>query len=275
MFTYLEHASPLHRLNPSMKLLGMAVVALGATFTFDPFIPGALAVALWLTAWRLGRIPLRQMLRWSLPLVVLPLPLMVFTALYTDLSRYPQPRILWSWGPWTLAVEGLWVALGIGLRVTTFLATSLLFIATTDPTDFAVSLAQNMRLPYRFAYGLLVSMRFLPLLRREFELIRLAHRVRGVEEARGLLGPIRRMRQYAVPLLASAIRKAERTALAMDAKAFGAYPQRTYYRQMPVRMRDVLFVLAWVVYVVLVYLVAFSLDVARLEVVPQAWMPPF
>ncbi len=270
MFTYLATGSPLHRLNPSMKLLGMAVVALAATFTFDPVVPAALSAALWVTAWRLGRIPLRQMVRWSLPLLTLPLPLMVFTALYTDLSRYPQPRILWAWGPWTVAVEGLWVALALGLRVTTFIATSLLFIATTDPTDFAMSLAQNLRVPYRLAYGLLVALRFLPLLRREMELIRMAHRVRGAEDDPGLRAPWHRARRYAIPLLASAIRKAERTALAMDAKAFGAFPHRTYYRAMPIRRTDVAFVLAWALYAVVVYLVADALQVLRVELIPQA-----
>lgn len=270
MFSYWQTASPLHRLNPSMKLLAMAIVALAATFTFDPFIPALLSLGLWMTAWWVGRIPFRQMLRWSIPLVTLPVPLMVFTALYTDLSRYPQPRILWSWGPWTVAVESLWVALALGLRVTTFMGTSLLFIATTDPTDFAVSLAQNFKVPYRFAYGLLVALRFLPLMRQEWEQIQMAHRLRGVEEERGWGRFLRQMQRYAVPLLAAAIRKSERTALAMEAKAFGAFPDRTYFRQMPIRRGDILFVAAWAAYVVVVYGLALTLHVARLEIVPSA-----
>ncbi len=268
MFSYWATASPLHRLNPSMKLLAMAVVALGATFTYDPFIPSLLALGLWLTAWRLGRLPFRQMVRWTLPLLLVPLPLMVFTALYTDLSRYPQPRILWQWGPWQVAVEGLWVALALGLRVVTFMAASLLFVTTTDPTDFAVSLAQNLKVPYRFAYGLLIALRFLPLMRREFELIQMAHRIRGVDVEPGRFRVLRRFRRYAIPLLASAIRKSERTALAMEAKAFGAFPDRTYYRQMPIRRQDVLFVAAWALYVALVYVLALHLRLARLELIP-------
>ena len=46
------------------------------------------------------------------------------------------------------------------------------------------------------------------------------------------------MRRYAVPLLASAIRKSERVAIAMDSKAFGALPRRTYYRQVRVTWLD-------------------------------------
>ncbi len=268
MFTYLAHASPLHRLNPTLKLVTMALVGLAATFVYSPWVPGLLAVGLWLTVWWVGRVPLGRLLRWSGYMLLLPWPLMLFTALYTDLSRYPDPRILWQWGPWTVAVEGLVTALALGLRVLVFVSASLLFIATTDPTDFAVSLAQNARVPYRFAYGVLVAHRFLPLLKRELEVIRLAHRVRGVGEGRGLRGQVERLRRYAVPLLAAALRKSERTALAMDAKAFGAGPDRTYYRQMPIRGRDVAFVLVWLAYIGLVYAVA-----ARLGPLNWMWIP--
>ena len=268
MFTYLAHASPLHRLNPAAKLAGIAVVALAATVSFDPFVLIMLAAALWLTAWLLGRIPLKQMLRWSLPLLLLPLPVMLFNALYADLSRYAQPHILWHWGIWTLSVEGLWAGLGMGLRVMVFVASSLLFIATTDPTDFALSLVQNLKVPPRFGYGMLVSYRFLPLLRQEYETIRMAHRVRGVGERGGWRGWLVRFRRYAIPLLAAAVRKSERTALAMDARAFGALPRRTYYREMRVRRGDVVFVLALVAYVGLVFALAAHWGWVHLQWVP-------
>ncbi len=268
MFSYLAHASPLHRLNPSMKLAGIAIVALGATAAFDPFIPAMLLLALWLLAWWLGRIPFKQMLRWSLPLLLLPLPIALFNALYTDLSAYAHPHILWQWGIWTLSLEGLESGLGIGLRVAVFIASSLLFIATTDPTDFALSLVQNLKIPDRFGYGVLVSYRFLPLLKREFEIIRMAHRVRGVGEKSGLWGWFTRLRRYAIPLLAAAVRKSERTALAMDAKAFGALPQRTYYRQMTIRRGDVLFVLGLALYTAVVYWAAFHFGWAHLQWIP-------
>ncbi|MFT4229718.1 MAG: energy-coupling factor transporter transmembrane component T, partial [Microbacterium sp.] len=53
---------------------------------------------------------------------------------------------------------------------------------------------------------------------------------------------------YVVPLLAGAIRHAERVALAMDARAFGAHPTRTERYPVPFRTRDVVFaVLFWAV----------------------------
>jgi energy-coupling factor transport system permease protein len=47
---------------------------------------------------------------------------------------------------------------------------------------------------------------------------------------------------YIVPLMAGAIRHAERVALAMDARAFGAYPDRTERHLVPFRARDVVFI---------------------------------
>ncbi len=270
MYTYLAHGSPLHRLNPAAKLLGIAVVAAGATLAFDPFIPGALLAGLWLTSWLVGRVPLRRMFRWSLPLLLLPLPLALFTALYADLAAFESPEIFWQWGPWTLAREGIMIGIGLGLRVATFITASLLFISTTDPTDFAISLIQNLRVPYRFGYGVLVSYRFLPLFRVEFDTIRMAHKVRGVGERAGLRGRVEQIRRYSIPLLAAAIRKSERTALAMDAKAFGAGPSRTYFRQMRVGWRDLIFVLIAAGYTLGISLVAIRLGLANLQLVPGA-----
>lgn len=270
MFTYLATASPLHRLNPSAKLLALALVAAGATLAFDPFVPAALLVGLWLTTLIIGRAPLSSMLRWSLPILLVPIPLALFTALYADLSRFASPTILWAWGPWRLASEGLLIGVGLGLRVSCFMATSLLFITTTDPTDFAISLIQNLKVPYRFGYGILISYRFLPLLRTELETIRLAHKVRGVGRSSGFLGRLQEMRRMALPLVASAIRHSERTALAMDAKAFGAGPQRTYFRRMKLGTRDGLFVVAAGLFTVGVYVLAIRLGLADLQWIPGA-----
>lgn len=269
MFTYLAHASPLHRLNPAAKLGALAAVAAGATLSFDPFIPGILAMGLWLATWLIGRVPLRRMLRWTLPLLVIPLPLAAFTALYADLSDLADPRILLQWGPWTLAWEGIRNGVGLGLRVTCFMATSLLFITTTDPADFAISLIQNLRIPYRFGYGVLISYRFLPLLRSEFETIRLAHKVRGAGRRAGLRGRIEQLQRYALPLLAAALRKSERAALAMDAKAFGSGPDRTYFREMQVSRADLLFLAGAVAYTLAVYWLALRAGLADLQWVPD------
>ena len=84
--------------------------------------------------------------------------------------------------------------------------------------------------------------RFVPRFGHELDVIRQAHRVRGAHGGRGPFAAVARWGGYVVPLLAGAIRHAERVALAMDARAFGAYPDRTERHLVPFRARDIVFV---------------------------------
>ena len=71
--------------------------------------------------------------------------------------------------------------------------------------------------------------------------------MRGAHVGRGPFAAIARWWGYIVPLLAGAIRHAERVALAMDARAFGAHPDRTERYLLPWRRRDTVFtVLFWI-----------------------------
>jgi energy-coupling factor transport system permease protein len=69
--------------------------------------------------------------------------------------------------------------------------------------------------------------------------------VRGTDTGRGPLAAARRTAATAVPLLAGAIRHAERVALAMDARAFGAHRTRTERTISRWRTRDTVFVVAY------------------------------
>jgi len=52
--------------------------------------------------------------------------------------------------------------------------------------------------------------------------------VRGVVRQRGMTGRIREAKRYAMPLLVGALRRASTMVMSMEARGFGAYPQRTF-----------------------------------------------
>ena len=60
-----------------------------------------------------------------------------------------------------------------------------------------------------------------------------------------------------MPLLAGAIRHAERVALAMDARAFGAYPDRTERHLVPFRARDVVFIVLFLAASAVIFIALF------------------
>ncbi|MCM3695117.1 energy-coupling factor transporter transmembrane component T [Microbacterium oleivorans] len=150
-----------------------------------------------------------------------------------------------SVGAWSLYSGAVDVGLATGARLAAILALGLIAGLTTSGPDLVRATVQQLRVPYRIGYAALAAIRFVPRFGYELEVIRQAHRVRGAHGGRGPFAAVARWWGYLVPLLAGAIRHAERVALAMDARAFGAHPDRTERHLLPWRPRDTVFVLVF------------------------------
>ncbi|TMR24789.1 energy-coupling factor transporter transmembrane protein EcfT [Nonomuraea turkmeniaca] len=237
----------LARLNPLAKIAATLPAMLFLLLVRDPWTPGLFAVAAVALAWAAGGVRPR----WSL--IVIPAALAWFTLLFALLAAEHvtagTPVVVLG-----LRAGALEYGLATTLRMLALLSLALLGgVGTTGP-DLVRALVQNLRVPYRFAYGALAALRFVPRFRHELEVITAAHRVRGVTGGR-----VRRTGRMLIPLQASAIRHAERVSLAMDARAFGAHPTRTERHRLRFGRAEVWFVTAcWAVSVLLAVAVALS-----------------
>ncbi|WP_458040289.1 MULTISPECIES: energy-coupling factor transporter transmembrane component T [Bacteria] len=168
-------------------------------------------------------------------------------SLWTDASRISHGVVILQLGSWSLYGEALEVGFATALRLGAILTLALIGGLTTTGPDLTRSMIQQLRVPYRVGYTALAAFRFVPRFGHELEVIRAAHRVRGASHGRGPIAAVRRRIGYVVPLLAGAIRHAERVALSMDSRAFGALPHRTERYRIPFRARDVAFIaLFWI-----------------------------
>ncbi len=166
-------------------------------------------------------------------------------ALWTDAARVDQSVIVWQVGGWTMYGGAIEVGVATGLRLSAIVALTLIAGLSTTGPDLVRAGVQQLRVPYRIGYTALAAFRFVPRFGYELDVIRQAHRVRGAHGGRGPLAAVARWFGYIVPLMAGAIRHAERVALAMDARAFGAYADRTERHLVPWRVRDSVFVVAF------------------------------
>lgn len=123
--------------------------------------------------------------------------------------------------------ESLQIALRLLLKLSTVGCTALLFLWTTSPREFSISLI-TLGVPYRFGFAIMVALRFLPLMKTEYSKIKDARTIRGQIPAKGLKGIGDKIRIYVFPLLVNGLRKSESTAISMDSRAFGLYKKRTY-----------------------------------------------
>lgn len=245
----------LYRLNPLAKLTAPLPAMVALVFVRDlatPVLFLVVAYALLLIGARLsGR--MLALLLLAMPAIIALIA--VGMSLWVDASRVDQSVTVAQIGGWHLYGGALLIGLATGLRLGAIIALALLAGLTTRGTDLVRASVQHLRLPYRVGYTALAAFRFVPRFRYELDVIRQAHRVRGAHGGRGPFAALARWWGYIVPLLAGAIRHAERVALAMDARAFGAHPTRTERYDVPFRAADAAFIAAfWIGSIVLLWI---------------------
>lgn len=219
-----DPAAPLARANAVAKLAAAAVLMLACFLAVDLLTPALILVAE-LAAVAFSGLSPGSLLRRGWPLLVAALGIGLANALFPG---EVSGTILLAMGPLRLTSSSLLVGLALALRLLGIAFVGVLALATTDPTDLAESLAQQLHLPSRFAIGALAAVRLLPLLAEEWQTISLARRARGVEAGGSPIAAIRLFAGKLLALLVAAIRRGTRLALAMDARGFGARDCRTW-----------------------------------------------
>jgi energy-coupling factor transport system permease protein len=128
--------------------------------------------------------------------------------------------------------QGLFAALMIGCRIIALVVLMPVLTMTTDPQLLALGITR-LGLHYRAAFIITSTLNLIPLFEEEARLIMDARRLRGIRSAR-----LREYPAIAIPLVIKAMRQAQMTALAMDARAFGAYRTRTWLREIKMSAVD-------------------------------------
>ncbi|QPC45519.1 energy-coupling factor transporter transmembrane component T family protein [Mangrovibacillus cuniculi] len=237
MQNYLYHVNPLVK----MGMIVVLIFWLTTKFSiYEPLIVCIFAIGL---TWILGKIDGKRWLLSFLPFLFVCVIYIWNALLFPSQQLKTSGEVLMEWGFVIVTTKSLTYALSLGLRVLAFTSLSLLFIHTTKPENLILSMVQHGKLSPKIAYSILAGYQFLPSMKEEFFLIQQANMVRGVPKARSIRGKILEMKRYAIPMMANAIRKAEQTAFAMEARGFtGNREGRTYYHWVPFSWRDPLFV---------------------------------
>lgn len=231
----------LYGLNPLAKVAGFAPAMLLLVFVRDLATPAAFLVLAYVLILVGARVTGRLLALLLLGLPAGMLAIGVGFSLWVDVALVADTAPVVTIGDWTLYGGALLIGFATALRLGSIVALALVGGLTTSGSDLVRASVQQLRVPYRIGYTALAAFRFVPRFGHELAVIRAAHRVRGYHGGRGPFARIARGWGYIVPLLAGAIRHAERVALAMDSRAFGAHPTRTERHLVPFRTRDTVF----------------------------------
>lgn len=132
---------------------------------------------------------------------------------------------------------GLSQGLSVVLRMIVIIS-SALFLATSTSREIVLGLVQ-WKVPYEIAFMFSMALYFLPGFREEFINLVTAVQLRGVAFKRvPWRQKIALCRQLLFPVVYGAVLKAKQMAVAMEARGFRAYPQRTYLSRLQFSGRD-------------------------------------
>jgi energy-coupling factor transport system permease protein len=228
---YIEGNTPLHRLDPRVKVFGLltlfaALLAFNHPLYVACMTAGVLATALagraMANLWRL-RVMFTILFLFSLVLW----PLMVRTGT-------PAAHI----GPLVVTREGLLYGMAVGMRLAAMVACGLIFLSTTRVEEFTAAL-HRLGVPFAMSFALSLAFRFVPTFVDSAYTIIQAQKSRGLDlESGNALARLRHHVPLLIPAVVGAVRTTDLLAMALEARGFGGFTPRTDYLELRARGAD-------------------------------------
>ena len=243
LFNYIDRPSPIHRLTGATKLVCLLLWSFAAMATYDTRLLAFLAL-LSLLLFRLSRIGLRDvsfMLGFTLVFMLLNNLLVFLFSPQHGVSLYGSCHELFSLGGrYVVTKEQLFYHLNLFLKYLATIPIVLLFVCTTNPSEFAASL-NRIGVKYSIAYSVSLALRYIPDIQREYHEISQAQQARGIEMSRkqNLFKRLKSAGAILIPLILSSMDRIETISNAMELRGFGKNKKRSWYMARPFTRRDI------------------------------------
>lgn len=255
LFNYIDRPSAIHRLTGATKLVCMLLWCLAAMTSFYTPLLLILTIA-GILLFKLSKIHFRDvwfMLAATLAFMVLNnLMIYLFSPEHGTTIYQSRTVLVKLVGRYTITAEQLFYHLNVVLKYAASIPVILLFICTTNPSEFAASL-NRIGVSYRISYAVALALRYIPDIQREYQDISLAQQARGTEMSRkaSLVNRLKAVSTILVPLVLSSVERIEVISNAMELRGFGKEKQRTWYSGRKFSRMDVLCMAICVVMMVL------------------------
>lgn len=131
---------------------------------------------------------------------------------------------------YAITQEQLFYHLNLLLKYFAQVPMILLFVSTTEPSEFAASM-NKIGISYKIAYAIALALRYIPDIQKEYVDISQAQQARGVEMSvkESLFKRLKAASQILIPLILSSMDRIEIVSNAMELRGFGKNRKRTWY----------------------------------------------
>lgn len=245
IFNYIDRKSPIHALTGAAKLTCLLLWSLAAMTTFDTRLLALMPVIAF-SLFAVSRIRYRdvRILLWFTFVFMVMNNLLIFlfspehgVEIYG--TRTEICHLFWRY---SLVKEQLFYQLNVVLKYLATIPVVILFVSTTDPSEFASSL-NRIGVSYNIAYSVALALRYIPDIQREYHDISTAQQARGLEMASKKQSLFKRLSSAVsmiFPLIISSMDRIETISNAMQLRGFGKGKKRTWYSARPFKAADII-----------------------------------
>ncbi|WP_338450541.1 energy-coupling factor transporter transmembrane protein EcfT [Niallia oryzisoli] len=253
---YVPAESLLHRMDPRSKLLIVFFFVCIVFIANNAITYGVLLVYTIFMIMQ-SKVPIRFIFTGLIPVLWLVLFTLLLHFFFTR-----EGEVLLDWGWLKIYEEGVRKGIFISLRFfLLILVTSLLTLTTTpieitDGIEFLLAPLKKVKFPvHELALMMSISLRFIPTLMQETDIIMKAQTARGVDFSSGpVKDRLKAIIPLLIPLFISSFKRAEELAVAMEARGYRGGEGRTKYRLLKWSFADTAMLLLLAVITVLLIL---------------------
>ena len=233
LFNFIDRPSPIHRLTGACKLVCLITWSLAAMTSFYTPLLIVLTIASFLL-FRCAKLKVKDIsFVVGLMLVYIFINNVLIFLFSPDhgTNIYGTETVLFKlFGPYVVTAEQLFYHFNVVLKNACTIPIVLLFVCTTNPSEFAASL-NRIGVSYKISYAVALALRYIPDIQREYRDISQAQQARGTEMSSkaSLVNRLKAASAILIPLILSSMDRIETISNAMELRGFGKHARRTWY----------------------------------------------
>lgn len=244
---YLPRNTFVHRLSGASKLISFLILSVITMTSYDTrFLLGVSVFALVIMYFaKIRWQDIRVVIYIVTTISLINLVMIYFFEPEYGVEIYHSRTVIWEGiGRYTLTWEQLFYEFNIFIKYFATIPFALIFMLTTNPSEFASSL-NRIGVSYKISYAVSLTLRYIPDIQQAYLNIRQAQQARGIEmsEKASLINRIKHSAQIVLPLIFSSLERIEVISQAMTLRRFGKEKKRSWYAAKPFDRNDVMTIL--------------------------------
>lgn len=256
LFNYIERKSAIHNLTGATKFVCLLLWSFAAMYTYDTRFLAILSIGSFVL-FAVGHIHLKDvsfMLGFTAAFLVMNNILIYVFSPQHGVTIYGSCTYLFGLtGKYAPTAEQLFYHLNYFLKYLATIPIVLLFVTTTNPSEFAASL-NKIGVKYSVAYSVALALRYIPDVQRQYHEISQAQQARGIEMSKkaSLVNRLKSASAILIPLVLSSVERIDIISNAMELRGFGKDKKRSWYMAKRFKTGDIVSIVVCALLVVIV-----------------------